>query len=315
MSGISARLCAGVFLVALAGCAGAPQTRVLLDMPAHSFPRQAELREVPFYPQEDFQCGPSALAMALNHAGVTITPDVLKPEVYLPGKLGSLQVEMTSAVRRHGLLAYQLPPKLETVLQEVSAGTPVVVLQNLALSWYPIWHYSVVIGYDLERAEIILRSGRDERLTMPMSTFERTWQRGDYWALVAVPPGRVPVVAEENSFVAAVSALEKGGHISEARKAYQAVLQRWPENLLAQIGAGNTAYRMKDIKGAEAAFRSALKDHPDSAIVLNNLAQVLLDQGKYADALPFARRAVELAGGFKGAAQSTLHEIETKLAQ
>lgn len=284
-------------------------------MPAHPFPRQAELREVLFVPQEDFQCGPSALAMVLAHAGVHVPPETLMSEVYVPGKLGALQVEMAAAVRRHGLVAYQLSPQLAAVLQEVSAGTPVVVLQNLALRWYPIWHYSVVIGYDLDRAEIVLRSGRDERLAMPMDTFERTWQRGEYWTLIAVPPERTPATAEEKPFVEAVSALEKGGRVGEARKAYLSALRRWPDDLLALIGVGNTAYRMKDIHGAEAAFRLALQAHPDSAVALNNLAQVLIDQERYADALPFARRAVELGGAFKGVAQSTLREIESRLTQ
>jgi len=61
------------------------------------------------------------------------------------------------------------------------------VLQNLALDWVPMWHYAVVVGYDLAADEIVLRSGRTKRQVMAMPTFERTWKRSRFWAMVTVP--------------------------------------------------------------------------------------------------------------------------------
>jgi tetratricopeptide (TPR) repeat protein len=312
MDSLAARLLAGVFILLLGGCAVPMQTRALLDSAART-PRSVELAGVAFFAQEDYQCGPAALAMALESAGVKVDPAELKPEVYLPEKQGSLQVEMLAAARRHGVVAYQLPPRLDIVLAEVADGTPVIVLQNLALSWYPIWHYAIVIGYNLDSAEIILRSGREERQIMPMSTFEHTWARSGYWAMETLPPEKIPPGAEELTFVAAVSALEKTGQFEGARKAYQAALKRWPGNLLAQIGAGNTAYRMHEYGKAEAAFMQAVQDHPESVAALNNLAQTLIDQGRYAEALTYARRAVALGGPLKDIARATLDDIERKL--
>ncbi len=310
-----ARLLVGVFILLLSACATPPQTRALLEASSGSLPGRIELVEVPFFPQEDYQCGPAALAMSLNSAGIKTTVEALVPEVYLPGRQGSLQVEMLAATRRHGAVAYQLSPDLNDLLTEVADGTPVVVLQNLALSWHPIWHYSVVIGYDLEHAEIILRSGREQRQVLPMSTFEYTWARGEYWAMVTLQPDQIPGTAEENKYVSAVSALEKVGFPDRAQTAYFAALKRWPANAVAQLGVGNTAYRMKDMAQAEAAFRQALLDHPDSVAALNNLAQTLSDQARYLEALPFARRAVELGGPLRDIATSTLAEIESKLRQ
>ena len=127
-----------------------------------------------------------------------MTPQDLTPQVYLPGLAGSLQVEMLAATRRNGLLAYELAPKLDDLLAEVAAGSPAVVLQNLALSWYPVWHYSVVVGYDLEREEIILRSGLERRQALSLTTFEHTWESAGYWAMLALPPGRMPRTATED---------------------------------------------------------------------------------------------------------------------
>lgn len=311
----NARFLVGVFLLSLVACANPPQTRLVLGSSPVFLPRHVELTEVPFFAQEAFQCGPASLAMSLNAAGIEVTPETLKPELYLPDRHGSLQVEMLAVTRRHGATAYQLAPELNDVLREISAGTPVVVLQNLAFSWYPVWHYAVVIGYDLDREEIILRSGPEQRQILPMNTFEYTWARSSYWAMVALPPGTIPKTAEEAAFVAAVSALEKIAEPEHVQKTYIAALNYWPGNLAAQIGIGNTAYRLHNLAQAEAAFRQAAHDHPDSVAAFNNLAQALSDQALYAEALEAAHRAVSLGGPLAQIAQETLAEIERRMKQ
>ena len=55
----------------------------------------------------------AAFAYTLAASGVKMTPDELVPQVYLPARKGSLQVEMLAAARRHGLVAYQLAPRFE----------------------------------------------------------------------------------------------------------------------------------------------------------------------------------------------------------
>ncbi|MDP2760045.1 MAG: PA2778 family cysteine peptidase [Sideroxyarcus sp.] len=309
-----ARLLAGVLVLLIGGC-GTLQTSAVLKMPPKQLPRQVELVAVPFYAQEDYQCGPAALAMAMNAAGGATDPEALRPEVYLPQRQGSLQVEMLAAARRHGMVAYPLAPVLENLLAEVADGTPVIVLQNLAFNWYPVWHYAVVIGYDLDRREVILRSGREQRQALSLTTFERTWARSGYWAMLALPPGRMPRSAEEIPFISAVSALERAGHLQGARSAYFAATQHWPQSLAAQIGAGNTAYRMKNLVQAEADFRRAVEVHPDAVAALNNLAQTLSDLGRDEEALPYAQRAVELGGPLNKVAQETLFGIKRKISQ
>ena len=311
----NARLLVGVFLLCLGACATPPQTRLMLGSPPASLPRHAELTDVPYFAQDAFQCGPASLAMSLNAVGIAVTPEMLKPELYLPDRHGSLQVEMLAATRRHGATAYQLAPELNDMLREIAAGTPVVVLQNLAFAWYPVWHYAVAIGYDLDQAEIILRSGPEQRQILPMRTFEYTWARSGYWAMVVLPPGKIPVTAEATSFIAAVSALEKTSDPERIQSTYIAALNRWPGNLSAQIGVGNTAYRMHDLNRAETAFRQAAQDHPDSVAALNNLAQTLADQARYAEALAAAHRAVSLGGSIAPIAQETLADIERRMKQ
>lgn len=308
-----ARLIAGVsFLVLLGGCA-TPQTHALLKTPPGQLPLQMELSEVPFYPQKTHQCGPASLAMLLNAGGANVTPQELASQVYLPGRKGSLQVEMLAATRHNGLFAYELAPKLENLLMEVAAGSPVIVLQNLALSWYPIWHYAVVVGYDIEHKEIILRSGLEQRQVLPFTTFEYTWERAGYWAMLALPPGGVPRTATETSYISAAVALEKAGQPESAEAAYESALKHWPRNLTALIGMGNAAYAQGNAQRAENAYRQATLDHPDSPIAFNNLAQTLADQRRYPEALASANKAASLGGAEQAAAMDTLDQIKKKM--
>lgn len=311
----SARRWAGVLLLlSLLGCAGTPQVAALRQH-AEALPPRAELASVPFFPQETHQCGPASLAMAANFAGVAVSADTLTAQTYLPERQGSLQAEMLAAARRQGLLAYPLAPSLHDLLAEVAAGTPVIVLQNLGLAALPKWHYAVVVGYDLAREEVILRSGQEKRQVLPFSTFEHTWARSGYWSMLALPPEHLPKTAEENRYMNAALALEQTGQTAAAHAAYQTALARWPGNLTARMGLGNTAYALGKLGQAEAAFRQATIDHPDEWTPFNNLALALADQQRYAEALAAAKQALALAGQDKTTAEATLREIEERAAR
>jgi Peptidase_C39 like family len=286
-----------------------PEYNALRRDPPPELPSRVELTDVPYFEQEEYQCGPAAIAMAMNAAGARVTLDQMVEQVYLPGRKGSLQLEMLVAPRRHGLVAYELEPKLSHLLREVSGGTPVVVLENYRYRWWPLWHYAVIIGYDLNEGEIIRRSGPRFRQTMPFPVFEYVWIDDGYWAMVVVPPDRVPVTATEGRYGQAVAALEKTGQTRSAQIAYDSMLKRWPSSLAGLMGRGNTAYTLKDLDTAESAFRQAAQAHPAAAAPFNNLAHILAERGKLTEALAAAEHAVSLGGPLLSATQATLDEI------
>lgn len=309
----NARLFAGVFILALLAACVTPQTAALRSTPPSGLPERAELMQVVFYAQEEHQCGPASLAMALQHAGQNIAPEQLTKFLYLPEKQGSLQAEMLATTRRNGALAYVLKPQLQDVLSEVAAGNPVLVLQNLGLSWYPLWHYAVVVGYDLRSEEMILRSGLERRQLLSFVTFENTWARSGHWAMLVLPPGRMAHTASAEGYVQSIIALQHSSPQTDVWPAYSAALQRWPDNLVTQISAGNFAYQRGELKQAQEIFQQAAQSHPDSVAALNNLAQTLSELGKHEEALPVARRAVILGGPLNAQARGTLAEIEQHL--
>jgi tetratricopeptide (TPR) repeat protein len=293
--------CAAIFVSGCAGHSIKPETGSLA-------PRFV-IEGVTFYPQKAYQCGPAAIAMALSWAGLPLRPEDLVEEVYTPARKGSLQPDMLAAARRHGRIAYEISG-MKALLAEIAAGHPVIVLQNLGLSWYPVWHYAVVIGYDAGNETVFLHSGTTADRSMSAGVFYNTWKRSNFWGLLVLRPTQLPATANEIRFVEAVDGLEKARQWQAAVAGYLTALSRWPQSLPAAMGLGNSFYALGDLASAEAAFADAARRHPDSGAAFNNLAQVLFEQGALDTALDAARTAVALGGPLKSTFQQTLKEIQ-----
>jgi len=217
--------------------------------------------------------------MTLQQRGLTDTPDSLVDRVYIPERQGSLQVEMIAAARERDLLVYPLERNLEALLTELAAGNAVLVMQNLAFSFAPQWHYAVVVGYDLPQRTLLVHSGLNEAQKEPFALFMRTWDRADRWARVILPPNRLPATAEPLPFLRAASDLEQTRRLDAAATAYRAALQRWPEQPAARLGLGNIAWATERPREAETELRKLVDEHPGLSAGWNNLSVVLSHLG------------------------------------
>lgn len=308
----SARLLSGAFLsLLLCACASTPQTHSLLTNIPENLSTQTELRAVPFFPQEAYQCGPAALATLLVDKNKTVTPEELISKVYLPERKGSLQIEMVATARSYGLLTYQLKPQLEDVLQEVDAGRPVLVFQNLAYNWAPQWHYAVVVGFDLLKQQLILRSGTHKRHLISLDTFERTWQRGNYWAYVLLQPDEVAQTATPLKHTKAATELMRSGHPQAALQAYEQATRQWPDETLTFMALGNAHYASHHFPQAIQAFEQAIKLKPDNAQAWNNLAYAYAANQCNAASIKAISCAVKQAPDDKNL-QDSLNELTEK---
>jgi len=265
----------------IAGCAG-NQRVMMADIELQS--TAIELIDTPFYPQITDQCGPSALATILNFAGVDVSPLRLKSNIYIPGRQGSLQLEMLAATRRYERVPYILEADISAVFSELEAGRPVLVLQNLGTDNMPVWHYAVVVGFLPDEKRFVLRSGDQERYRIKAAKFLRSWRRAGYWAMVALQPGTVPDRANPEMYLSALAAFESTGNDAATIAAYVAAVAKWPQNTLAGLGLGNAYYADGQLVAAQQAYAAVLRVDPQNALILNNLAQVLHASGSNSEA-------------------------------
>jgi len=279
--------CAAAWL--LAGCSGNPRLAEIA-VPA-GLPAAVDLDATPFHPQVEHQCGPAALATVLGAAGQVVEPDALTREIYVPERTGSLQPEIVAAVRARDLLPVQAGPGLDSVMAEVAAGHPVLVLQQLGMGPWPAWHYAVVVGYDTASGRILLRSGVERRQWMRAAVFDATWERGGRWGLVVLEPGVLPADPDLQRYIAAAAGLEAVGRLDAAERSYRAASERWPQAALPVLGLANIAAARGDWAEAERRYRTVLVEHPGAASALNNRAESLRQLG-----CPNVARAVIVDG-------------------
>jgi hypothetical protein len=297
----------------LSACAGSRQAFYPRDGGSPGI----ELEEVVFFGQRDFQCGPAALAMVLHHSGKKVQPDDLTPQLFLPGRRGSLQLEMIAAARRSGRIPCPIRPEAAAIAAELAAGRPVLVLQNLGVTWLPVYHYAVVVGL-LPGDQVVLRSGEQRRLVMAGSRFLATWRRADNWGMVLLRPGELPAGMDLETYFRALAAFEITGQPEIARRGYEAALERWPRQPLALFGLGNCLLAAGDEDQAAMVYRRLLAIEPGHAAAVNNLAEALSRRGCRRQALALLDRTLvssDGGGAFRPTLQQTRIEIAARLQE
>ena len=284
---------AGLLLM-LSACQTPVQTKQLLAAPP-DIARQHVIAEVPFYPQQQYFCGPTTLAEVAGFYGLSNSPDDIAPATFIPGLDGTLQIEMAAATRQLGLVAYAQPrATLAQLLSLVEENIPVIVLQNNSIAWLPQWHYAVVIGYDLDAAEVVLHTGVTEAHRLNFATFERTWQRGNYWLLAMLPPDKSSAQLEPFLYTKASQDLLSTGQTKAALSALQTATKQWPEYWLPYFLLGNH-YFSDQPKLAANWFEQGLPAAQQQAAYLNNYALLLSSLACHEHASDLINQALQLA--------------------
>jgi hypothetical protein len=267
---------------------------------------------VPVIAQDRYQCGPAALAMVMAWGGWAISPELLVPSVYTPGRKGSFQSDMTGAARRYGRLAYTISG-MDALYAELEGGHPVIVLEDRGVGPVSAWHYSVVVGIDPEAGRIRLHSGGPRPEAPSLDRFLFAWERGDFWGLVVLPPGRLPASGDLSTVLRAIAALEHAGQWGAATAGYRAALDRWPDSPQALMGLGNSLYGSGLEAGSAAIFDRLCRQMPPYAPGCNNLAHVLMTMNRLDEALTAARKAVDQGGPMAGVFEETLNAVLSRM--
>ena len=143
------------------------------------------IRNVPFYPQEAYQCGPASLAGVLNYWGLNISPAEIAAAIYSPGARGTLDVDMGFYAEKKGLRASQYRGSLEDLKSNIDSNRPLLVLVDDGFWVYEQAHYMVVVGYDT--GGLIVNSGKEQGRFIPLNRFLKSWERTKFWTLRITP--------------------------------------------------------------------------------------------------------------------------------
>lgn len=290
---LQASLLAGL-LVVLTACQTPPQTKQLLAAPP-DIARQHVIAQVPFYPQQEYFCGPTTLSEVAGFYGLQKSPADIAPNTFTPGLEGTLQIEMAAATRQLGLVAYeQKRASMSQLLSLVADNIPVIVLQNNSIAWLPQWHYAVVIGYDIETAEVILHTGVTQAHRLNFATFERTWQRGNYWLLAMLPPDKTSTQLDAFLFTKACQDLLSTGQTDAGVAALITATRQWPDYWLPYFLLGNHYFSTQPDVAANW-FAQGLPFAQQEVSYLNNYAVLLSELGCQAKAAELIAAALQIA--------------------
>jgi predicted double-glycine peptidase len=143
------------------------------------------IHNVPFYPQEDFQCGPASLTAVLNFWGVQITPEEIARDIYSPSARGTLTLDMIGYPAKKGMEVVHYQGSMDDLRKKIDSGHPMIVLVDLGFLIYQQNHFMVIVGY--EEDGVVAHSGKEPLKHIPLKSFMKTWAKTNYWTLWIKP--------------------------------------------------------------------------------------------------------------------------------
>jgi predicted double-glycine peptidase len=165
-------------LLFLSFCAGTPRVEI-------SEGGQI-IKNVPFYPQERYHCGPASLAGILNFWGVPVSPEEIAAEIYSRSAGGTFTLDMILYPGKRGLKSTQYEGSFEDVKKKIDAGYPLIVMIDEGFWIYKKNHFMIVLGY--RENGVVVNSGKYQNKFMLLSDFLKSWKRTRYWTLLITPP-------------------------------------------------------------------------------------------------------------------------------
>ncbi len=143
---------------------------------------QTVLDVEPLY-QRVFGCGPAALTMVLNYHGIDISLDAATEELYSESLKGTLITDMRKLASRYLSSARIEKSTSCAVMEAVSHGNPVILFVDLGTGPISSPHYVVVVGYDIDRQELVYHNGFSKFITAPIEEINEKWKKTGFLAL------------------------------------------------------------------------------------------------------------------------------------
>lgn len=140
------------------------------------------VNDVPFYPQEEYQCGPASLASVMNYWGVPVTSEEVADKIYSKSARGTLTIDIMLFARSKGLEVSSYRGGLEDLRSRIDAGHPLIVLVDFGFSIVQVNHFMVIVGYN--EHGVIVNSGGSEGKFIPNADLLKAWEKTGFTTLL-----------------------------------------------------------------------------------------------------------------------------------
>jgi|SRR3990167_1517338 len=144
------------------------------------------ITQIPFFPQDDYQCGPASLAAVLTYRGAAVTPTGIAAEIFSGSAMGTLDMDMVFYAEGKGLKVKRYAGTPEDVRRNIDNGNPLIVLTDYGFWVYEKGHYMVIVGYNDKG--FIVNSGKDHELFVPETEFLKSWKKANFFTLLIERP-------------------------------------------------------------------------------------------------------------------------------
>lgn len=171
-----------VVVLVLVGCS--PLQPQLRGEPVHV------IRDVPFYPENRYWCGPASLAGVMNYWREAPKPDAVAEKTYSPSAGGTLMADLAWYAREQGFEARVRSGTLEDLERLVRRGTPPIVFVRRRGILGEYNHFMVLVGYTTRG--YIVNSSLSEHQYIDRATFRSLWEGNDRYYVRITDPGAEP---------------------------------------------------------------------------------------------------------------------------
>lgn len=168
--------------VFVTGCAG---TVEVAKGPA---PGGTIISGVPFFPQNEYRCGPAALASVIGYYGAGAQMDEVAREVYSEKLKGTLPMDLLIFAKSKGFEAKYYKGSIGDVRESLRRGEPLILFLNLGYDFYPVGHYIVAVGMD--EGALYAHSGTEKEKAFTLRELDKAWSRTGYSTLLVRPKAR-----------------------------------------------------------------------------------------------------------------------------
>ncbi|OPY78939.1 MAG: hypothetical protein A4E65_02084 [Syntrophorhabdus sp. PtaU1.Bin153] len=172
----------GFLLIGVCGCAH--RSGLITSGARH-------IENVPYFAQEDFQCGPAALATVVNYwylrerSGKQLPIETIIADIYSSSARGVLGMDLGLYAQKLGFDVAGRAGSVEDIKRNIDIGVPVIILVDYGMLAYQQNHFMIAKGYTIDG--VIVNSGRTENQVISAKDLNKIWKKTGFWSLIIRP--------------------------------------------------------------------------------------------------------------------------------